>query len=101
MQAILAWSATHIDWTRGEDGTDNIAQSYRSKAIAGLRHAIPNFTEENSDAILGTSILLSWQATDLYVQFNYLYAVSSLILCCSASWCTLMNGTATASQPTS
>lgn len=37
---------------------------YRSHAMVGLGKALNVFSEQNSDAILAASLVLSWQATD-------------------------------------
>ena len=64
MSAILALSATHLAWVTKSVETDNLAYHHRGLALNGLRQSIDNFCKDNSDAVLGASILLSWQASD-------------------------------------
>lgn len=74
MSAILAFSATHLAHETNSMETRNLAYHHRGVALNGLHGAIGNFSEENSDAILAASILLSWQASDWWVLENPLLA---------------------------
>ena len=64
LSSVLAFSATHMAWLTRSPETDNLAYHHRGIALKGLQEAIGNFSEENSDAVLAASILLSWQASD-------------------------------------
>jgi 3-methyladenine DNA glycosylase AlkC len=64
MSSILALSATHLAWLTNSVETWNLAYYHRSVANNGTKRAIGNFSNENSDAILAASILLSWQSSD-------------------------------------
>lgn len=64
MSSILALSATHMAWMTNSTETNNLAYFHRGVALKGLQEAIGNFSENNSDAILASSILLSWQVSD-------------------------------------
>ena len=64
MSAILAFSATHMAWITRSQETSNLAYHHRGVALEGLREAIGTFSEDNSDAALAASVLLSWQASD-------------------------------------
>ena len=64
MSAILAFSATHMAWITRSVETKNLAYHHRGTALKGLQEAIGKFSEENSDAALAASVLLSWQASD-------------------------------------
>ncbi|KAG8528839.1 uncharacterized protein KY384_006528 [Bacidia gigantensis] len=65
--SILAFSATHMAWITRSPETNNLAYHHRGIALKGLQEAIGNFSEDNSDAALAASILLSWQASDWFV----------------------------------
>lgn len=64
MSSILAFSATHMAWMTDSNETWNLAYFHRGVALKGMQEAISNFSESNSDAVLASSILLSWQASD-------------------------------------
>ena len=64
MSAILAFSATHMAWITRSIETNNLAYHHRGIALKGLQAAIGEFSEDNSDAALAASVLLSWQASD-------------------------------------
>ena len=64
MSAILAFSATHMAWITRSMETHNLAYHHRGIALKGLQEAIGEFSQDNSDAALAASVLLSWQASD-------------------------------------
>ncbi|EOA85255.1 hypothetical protein ACJQWK_06942 [Exserohilum turcicum] len=64
MHSILAFSASHLAWISQSTETRNLAFHHASLALKGLHDGITNFTKHNSDAILASSLLLAWQATD-------------------------------------
>ncbi|KAF4301367.1 putative C6 transcription factor protein [Botryosphaeria dothidea] len=64
MHSILAFSASHLAWISQSTETRNLAIAHGGIALKGLHEAIGNFSRANSDAILASSLLLSWQATD-------------------------------------
>lgn len=74
MHALLALSASHLAWQTKNNDTENLAYHHRGIALKGLHEAIGSFSEQNSDAILAASMLLSWQATDGYV-FHVRYKI--------------------------
>ncbi|KAF1844220.1 uncharacterized protein K460DRAFT_369089 [Cucurbitaria berberidis CBS 394.84] len=64
MHSILAFSASHLAWISQSNETRNLAFHHVSVALKGLHDGITNFTKLNSDAVLASSLLLAWQATD-------------------------------------
>ena len=64
MHSILAFSASHLAWISQSTETRNLAFHHASLALKGLHDGITNFTKHNSDAVLASSLLLAWQATD-------------------------------------
>ena len=64
MNAVLAFSASHLAWLTNNSETNQVAYHHRGIALKGLHEAIGSFSRENSEAILAASILLSWQATE-------------------------------------
>lgn len=67
MQSILAFSASHLAWISQSSETRNLAFHHAGIALKGLHEGIENFTKANSDAVLASSLLLAWQATDWWV----------------------------------
>jgi hypothetical protein len=67
MHSILAFSASHLAWISQSSETRNLAFQHGSIALRGLHEGIANFTKANSDAVLASSLLLAWQATEWYV----------------------------------
>ncbi|KAF2461891.1 hypothetical protein BDY21DRAFT_277177 [Lineolata rhizophorae] len=64
MHSILSFSANHLAWVTQSAETRNLAYQHGGVALKGLNEAIGNFSKANSDAILASSLLMSWQATD-------------------------------------
>ncbi|EAT90682.1 hypothetical protein SNOG_02470 [Parastagonospora nodorum SN15] len=64
MNSILAFSASHLAWISQSTETRNLAFHHSSIALKGLHDGITTFTKLNSDAVLASSLLLAWQATD-------------------------------------
>ncbi|KAL5114344.1 hypothetical protein ACEQ8H_007781 [Pleosporales sp. CAS-2024a] len=64
MNSILAFSASHLAWISQSTETRNLAFQHASIALKGLHDGITSFTKMNSDAVLASSLLLAWQATD-------------------------------------
>jgi len=64
MSAILALSASHLSWKTKDIETEHLAYHHRGVALKGLHEAIGSFSQDNSEAILAASMLLSWQATE-------------------------------------
>ena len=68
MSALLAFSASHLEWIAGEPPVSNNAYFHRGQALHGLEEAIGNFSKRNSDTVLAASIILSWESTEWYVD---------------------------------
>lgn len=66
MNSLMAFSAAHLAWITGNQDTNRLAYHHQGSAMQGLRTAISSFSEDNCEAILAASILLSWQATEWY-----------------------------------
>jgi hypothetical protein len=64
MHSILAFSASHMAWISQSSETRNLAFQHAGIGLKGLHEGIANFTRANSDAVLASSLLLAWQATD-------------------------------------
>jgi hypothetical protein len=64
MHAILAFSASHLAWISQSSETQNLAFHHQSLALQGLHERIEKLTKLNADAVLASTILLAWQATD-------------------------------------
>ncbi|KAF4213383.1 hypothetical protein CNMCM5878_000017 [Aspergillus fumigatiaffinis] len=64
MSSILTLSASHLAWITRNQETKQLAYHHRGIAIKGLHKAIGTFSKENCEAILASSMLLSWQASD-------------------------------------
>ena len=64
MHSILAFSASHLAWISQLTETQDLAFRHASIALEGMREAASSFTNMNSDAVLASSLLLGWVATD-------------------------------------
>lgn len=64
MHALLSFSANNLAWSRSSTETRNLHIQHGTIALRGLHEAIGNFSHANADAVLATSLLLLWQATD-------------------------------------
>ena len=62
MQSLLALSATHLASTVKSAALDQIAFIHRGNAFRTLSQAVGVLTQENSDAVLAASAMLSWQS---------------------------------------
>jgi len=64
MHSILSFSASHLAWISQSHETKSLALQHGGTALRGLQQATANFSRANADAVLASSLLLSWQATD-------------------------------------
>ena len=64
MHAVLGFSATHLAWVSQSQEIKQLAFQYSGIALNGLHEALGAFSKQNSDAVLASSLLLSWQAND-------------------------------------
>lgn len=64
MNALLAFSASHLAWQTKNNDTEHLAYHHRGIAMKGLHEALNSFSEQISEAVLAASILLAWQATE-------------------------------------
>lgn len=64
MSSILALSAAHLAWITRNQETKQLAYRHQKTAIKGLHKAIGTFSNDNSEAILAASTVLSWQTTE-------------------------------------
>ena len=64
MHSILAFSASHLAWISQSTETRNLAFHHAGIALKGLHDGISSFAKMNSDAVLASSLLLAWQATE-------------------------------------
>lgn len=62
MQAFIALSATHLACTVKSAALDQIAFLHRGNAFRSLSEAVGMLTQDNSDAVLAASAMLSWQS---------------------------------------
>lgn len=62
MQSLVALSATHLASTCKSTAVDQLAFAHRGNAFRSLSDAVGVLHEENSDAVLAASALLSWQS---------------------------------------
>ncbi|KAI0997070.1 hypothetical protein K3495_g11117 [Podosphaera aphanis] len=66
MHALLALSATHQNWQTRCSLSANQAYEHRVTSIVGLHKALDSFSQQNSDAVLAASLILSWQENDWF-----------------------------------
>ena len=62
--SLMAMAASHVAWMTKSLEADSIAANYQSLASKGIREGIANFSKENADAILASSIMLSVQVNE-------------------------------------
>nr|POE85230.1 hypothetical protein CFP56_67387 [Quercus suber] len=85
MHALLAFAANHLTWISSQKETRNLYLHYGSIALRGLHEAIGSFSHANSDAVLASSLLLSWQTTD-WRSWSSLRAGIQSVLSTMHSW---------------
>nr|POF24078.1 hypothetical protein CFP56_55014 [Quercus suber] len=85
MHALLAFSANHLTWISSQKETRNLYLQHGSIALRGLHEAIGSFSHANADAVLATSLLLSWQTTD-WRSWSSLRAGVQSVLSTMQSW---------------
>lgn len=61
---MLGFGSLSLAWDRGSQDAKNLGYHHGAIALQGVQNAIGAFSQENSDAILASSVLLSWQAND-------------------------------------
>lgn len=78
---MLGFGSLSLAWDRSSPDAKALGYRHGAVALQGLQHAINAFSQQNGDAVLATSILLSWQANDY------------------RAWQSLVSGTRTVSAP--
>lgn len=68
MNALLAFSASHLAWQTKNPDTEHLSYHHSGIATKALQEALTAFSEHASEAVLATAMLLSWQAKDWYVR---------------------------------
>jgi hypothetical protein len=79
MEALLAFSASHMANVTDCPLVKAMAFEREAKGIKGLSLAIQQFNKDNFDAILAASLVLSWQVTDWKSWIKYVRGVSDVI----------------------
>lgn len=64
MHALLGFGSLCLSWDRSSQDAKSLAYQHGAVALQGLQNAISAFSQVNADAVLATSVLLSWQAND-------------------------------------
>jgi hypothetical protein len=77
--AALAVSAARFAYGKDKAKYRMLAQKHERRAVQGLRLSLAQFQKQNSDAILATSILLSWQALDERSFASFTCGTASII----------------------
>ena len=67
LDVVLGIAAAHLMLSRDEPNAGNHGQLslyYRGRGLKGLQDALGTFTDKNADAVLASSIILSWYSQD-------------------------------------
>jgi hypothetical protein len=64
MHALLSFSASHLAWIQPVPELESLQIRHGSMALRGLHEMIGVFMPTTADAILATSLLMLWQATN-------------------------------------
>ncbi|KAF8859731.1 hypothetical protein BDZ45DRAFT_349964 [Acephala macrosclerotiorum] len=62
--SILALSAAHLGWLTRSRDMDHVSLLHQTAAFRSLQVAINKFSRENCDAVLASSLILQWQASN-------------------------------------
>ncbi|KAF2860240.1 hypothetical protein K470DRAFT_217553 [Piedraia hortae CBS 480.64] len=84
MNALLAFSASHLAWVHNSEETRRLSLNYGSIALNRLHEAICSFSQADPEVVLATSMLLLWQATD-WRSWSSLRSGIQSILCAMQS----------------
>lgn len=74
MSSLLAFSACHLAWFKRNNELNHLVYHHRGIALRGLQEALGTFSRDNYEAILATSMLLSWQESEWYVTWSLYYS---------------------------
>ncbi|KAF2757154.1 hypothetical protein EJ05DRAFT_57176 [Pseudovirgaria hyperparasitica] len=85
MHAMLAFSASHLAWISQSSETRHLAGYYASLALRDVQQEVGNVNRSNADALLASSMLLQWVATD-WRGWSTLVANSSHIMNAMQAW---------------
>lgn len=64
VHAFLGFGSLALAWDRSSQDAKSLAYQHGAVALQGLQNSLSTFSQHNADAILATSVLLSWQAND-------------------------------------
>ncbi|PYH79299.1 hypothetical protein BO82DRAFT_134074 [Aspergillus uvarum CBS 121591] len=86
MSSILTMAASHLAWITRNQETKQLAYHHRGIAIQRLHKAIGTFSQDNCDAILASSILLSWQASEWQSWASLQQGLTTVLNSMHPSW---------------
>lgn len=64
LDVVLGVSAAHHMLSVGGADSGQLSLFYRGLGLKGLQNALANFSESNADAVLASSIILTWYSTE-------------------------------------
>ena len=64
MNALHSFSANQLAWKSQSTELRSTSINYGSMALEGLHEALGQFSASNADAVLATSLIMSYQASD-------------------------------------
>lgn len=64
LDVVLGVSAAHHMLSIGGGDSGQLSLYYRGRGLKGLQNALTNFSESNADAVLASSIILTWYSTE-------------------------------------
>jgi len=66
VHAMLGFGSLSLAWDSGSQDAKSLGYRHGAVALQGLQNAINAFSQENADAVLASSVVLSWQANDFH-----------------------------------
>ena len=94
VHAMLGFGSLSLAWDRGSQDAKSLGYRHGAVALQGLQNAINAFSQENADAVLASSVVLSWQANDFHAWQSLIsgirtvsYSTSSMLAPLMTSGC--------------
>lgn len=78
IHAMLGFGSLSLAWDRASQEAKSLGYRHGGVALQGLQTAINVFSQDNADAVLASSVVLSWQANDFHAWHSLISGIRTV-----------------------
>lgn len=79
IHAMLGFGSLSLAWDPGSQDAKSLGYRHGGMALQGLQTAINVFSQDNADAVLASSVVLSWQANDFHAWHSLISGIRTVV----------------------